>query len=107
LGFVLEDGLCGGARVVSISKGGLRLNSGFLPASGASIKLLLEVDGEPFEVVGKVAEHGGEPDSSDTSFGVDLIVEAGSGSQDLYLRLVDQAADAVTAEMPAIMLDSA
>ncbi len=106
LDFVLEDGLCGGARVVSISSSAVRLNSGFLPASGTKIKLQLKLDGVPFEVAGKVADHAGDGDPSDISFGVELSVEEES-TRTLYLTLLERAADAVTAEMPAIRVDSA
>jgi hypothetical protein len=107
LGFVLEDGLCGGARVVSMNRGGLRLSSDFLPASGTKIKLQLEVDGVPFEVEGKV---GGTPsefnDPSGLDFGVELAVEEGSAKWDLYLALLRRASEVVTAELPAIKVSS-
>jgi hypothetical protein len=69
--------------------------------------LLLEVDNVPFELAGKVADHAVDSDQSDISFGVELSVEEGTPKWDLYLTLLDRAAEAVTAEMPAIKLGSA
>jgi hypothetical protein len=92
---------------LGISSAGLRLNSGFLPAGGTKIKLLLEVDNVPFEVAGTVADYAGISDQPDTSFAVELNVDEGSSKWDLYLTLLDRAGEAITAEMPAITLDSA
>jgi hypothetical protein len=103
LGFVLEDGLCGGARVVSISSAGLRLNSGFLPANDARIKLLLEVDGVPFEVAGRVKTAREDSEDCDGSFGVELRVLEGSRTWDLYLLLLERAEETPTVRMPAVV----
>ena len=65
------------------------------------------LDGVPFEVGGEIAAHTSDGGPSDISFGVELNVEEGSAKRNLYLMLLDRSAEAVTAEMPAIRLDSA
>lgn len=107
LDFVLEDGLLGGARVVSLNRGGVRLTSGVVPRIGAKITLQLDVDGVPFEVTGRVAEDAfGDRGAANGDFAVELAVEAGSEKWDLYLKLLERAGQAVTSEMPALKLDA-
>ena len=100
LGFVMDDGVCGRARVVSISRSGLSLAGSLIPSNGTRLKLLLEVDGMPFEVEGSVQLD--TTTSRPSTFAVQLNIEETSRSWELYSLLLDRAGQTETTEMTAI-----
>jgi hypothetical protein len=100
LGFVMNDGVCGRARVLSISRSGVSLAGSLIPSNGTKLKLLLEVDGMSFEVEGSVQLDTGA--SNPSTFSVQLNIAETSRSWELYSLLLDRASETETTEMTAI-----
>jgi len=88
LGFVLEDGLCGRATVLSISPTGLNLAGTLIPVHGSKLKLLMEVDGVSFELTGHVCQ---EDRGSAGNFSVEVTLDDDPRAEKLYHRLIDRA----------------
>lgn len=100
LGFVLDDGVSGRGELLSISPTGLSLAGSLIPVEGTKLKVLMEVDGIAFEVSGEVRRE--RPESPSSSFAVELNIEAGSRTRELYLLLLEQAEQTDTKKMRAL-----